>query len=461
MASPNILSELSNTLSSGSRILSDQKSPDFVSSLQRWSDYGLQVPSAIIQPASEQDIVLTVQTLLKASIPFVLATGGNSRYSTIDQHGVVLDLGRYKGVDVDAAKNLATVKGGTLMKELQLALHPHKQLAAVGNANTLGVIPYYIGGGTTHYKPFVGFAAENIIAAKLITAKGELVEVSEAQHPELLWGVRGAGQFLGLVTELTIRTYPYSRLGNDQGQRMCGTYVFLPHQADAVGAALQPILESKEYITAGHVVVGMAPPDMKHQVLMVAPEVFASADEATKLLQPLSDLGPIMQALQPSTFDKHSDHLDYLCAKGDFKRVTQIGLAGWTTENLTDLIKLHSELVSTCPDAVMSAFSFQWNTPSKIERSGNTSFGLEDVDYWLNLTSWYKNEANHGTVEDITNRAQAAVRSGVDEQDYISYTNIGREDPITYRYKGVDRLEKLKALKKQWDPAGIFTTEFL
>lgn len=127
----------------------------------------------------------------------------------------------------------------------------------------------------------------------------------------------------------------------------------------------------------------MAPPDMKHQILLVAPEFFASADEAAKILQPLSDLGPIMQALVLSTFDKHSDHLDYLCAKGDFKRVTQIGMKGWTAKNLDDLIKLYSELVSTCPDAIMSAFSFQWNTPCKIEQPRNTSFGLEDVDHWL------------------------------------------------------------------------------
>lgn len=256
-------------------------------------------------------------------------------------------------------------------------------MLAIGNANTVGVIPYSIGGGTTHYKPFVGFAAENILAAKLITAKGELVEVSETQHPDLLWGIRGAGQFLGLVTELTIRTYPYSILGNDQGQRMCGMYMFPPQQVDAVSAALQSILENKEYITAGHVLVAMAPPDFKHQVLMVAPEVFASANEAAKLLQPLSELGPIMQALVPSTFDKHSDQMEYLCAKGDFKRLAQLGLAGWSTENLKDLIKIHSELVSACPDAVMSAFSFQWNTPCKIDRSNNTSFGLENVDHWL------------------------------------------------------------------------------
>lgn len=78
-----------------------------------------------------------------------------------------------------------------------------------------------------------------------------------------------------------------------------------------------------------------------------------------------------------------------------------------------------------------------------------------------NLTSWYKDEANHSTVENITNKARGAMRKGVEEQDYISYTNIGREDLIIYRYKGVDRLEKLKALKKEWDPAGVFTTEFL
>lgn len=89
--------------------------------------------------------------------------------------------------------------------------------------------------------------------------------------------------------------------------------------------------------------------------------------------------------------------------------------------------------------------------------------GFEMVKLILhrNLTSWYKSEANHSTVEDITNRAQASVRKGSEEQDYISYTNVGREDPIEYRYKGVNRLEKLKALKKEWDPTGIFTAELL
>jgi hypothetical protein len=53
------------------------------------------------------------------------------------------------------------------------------------------------------------------------------------------------------------------------------------------------------------------------------------------------------------------------------------------------------------------------------------------------------------------------MRRGVEEQEFISYTNTNREGPISYRYKGADRIERLKALKKQWDPTGVFTTQLL
>lgn len=53
------------------------------------------------------------------------------------------------------------------------------------------------------------------------------------------------------------------------------------------------------------------------------------------------------------------------------------------------------------------------------------------------------------------------MRVGMDEKDFITYANCGREDPIEYRYKGVERLERLKSLKKKFDPLGVFTKELL
>ncbi|KAL9617932.1 MAG: hypothetical protein Q9160_007298 [Pyrenula sp. 1 TL-2023] len=461
MVSQSFLSSLADTLSPSSRVLVDKESPEFAASMKRWSNYGLRIPFGIIQPANEQDAVASVQALIKNSIPFVPASGGHSPWSSIDQDGVILDLSRYKGVDVDLSKNLATIKGGTLMKEFQTALHPHKRFAAVGNGNTVGVIPYYIGGGISTYTPLVGYGSENITSAKIVTAKGDLVEVSESQHPDLFWGLRGAGQFLGFVVELTVKIYPYSLLGNDEGVRMCGTYIFLAQQVDAVCAALQPIMESEKYISAGHFMIVQAPPDFKQQALLVAPQVFCSADEAKALFQPLVDIGPIQQMLNPSTFDVHSDHLDYLCAEGDFKRFTQMGMGSWSTANFKKLIELHTELIEKCPDAAMSGYSVEWHTSCRAKRELDTSFGLENIDYWLNVFSWYKDAANHALVDSMDKKAQFAMRVGTGEANFVSYTNTSRDDPVAYRYKGVDRIKRLQDLKKQWDPTAVFTKELL
>ncbi|KAI1209079.1 FAD-binding domain-containing protein [Annulohypoxylon truncatum] len=459
MASSSFISLLTSKLSSKSKVLGDPTSPDFVASMARWSNLGVKTPFAIVQPATGEDVIKTVREALNAGVPFVPASGGHSPWSTIGKEGIVVDLALYKGVEVYPQRRLATVKGGTLMKDLQSVLHPHKQFTAVGNGSTVGVIPYYLGGGIN--TPFIGFACKNIVSAKFINAQGELIDVSETENPELLWGIRGAGQFLGLVTELTIKTYPYSILGNDNGQRMCGTYIFLPTQLDAVCSALRKIAESSQYVSSGHCMIVQAPPDMKQQVLLVAPQIFCSAEEAAVFFQPLIEIGPVQQALVPSTFEKHSDHLDWICAEGDFKRFNQIGLPSWSTENFKRLAELHAELIASCPDAVRTGYTLEWHTPCKAERQMKSSFGHENVDCWLNLLSWYTDAANHELVRSMDQKAQAAMRAGTQQDDFISYTNTTREDPLEYRYKEADRIEGLKKLKKEFDPTGVFTKELL
>ncbi|KAK8006694.1 FAD binding domain-containing protein [Apiospora marii] len=456
------LAALAAKLSTDAKLLMKPEAAEFKASMERWSDLDVKVPFAIVQPVEEGDIVVSVQIAVQAGIPFVPVSGSHSSWSTIGREGIIIDLSHYKGVSLDTSTHEATVKGGTLMKELQTALHPHKRFTAVGNGNTVGVIPYYLGGGISIYTPLIGYGSENIIAAKLVTAKGELVTVSATENPELLWALRGAGQFFGLVTELTIKTYPYSLLGNDDGQRMCGSYIFSPEKTDEVCAALENIFQNNQYASAGHFMVVQAPPELKDQVLLVAPQVFCSADEAAKLFQPLVDVGPLQQGLFPSTFDKHSDQLDWVCAKGDFKRFTQNGLPdGWNRDHFKKLAQLHAELVANCPDAVRSGYTVEWHSPCKAHREPETSFGHEKVDFWLNVLSWYTDTANHEFVAAMDKKAQDATRAGTHEEAFVSYTNSSREDPLEYRYKGAERIAKLKALKKQYDPTGVFTKQLL
>ena len=79
---------------------------------------------------------LQVREAIKASIPFVPASGGHSPWSTIGKDGFILDLSLYKHAVVDSSRNTVTVKGGLLMKELQIALSKERQFTSI-NRSTL------------------------------------------------------------------------------------------------------------------------------------------------------------------------------------------------------------------------------------------------------------------------------------------------------------------------------------
>jgi FAD/FMN-containing dehydrogenase len=48
---------------------------------------------------------------------------------------------------------------------------------------------------------------DNLLSAQLTIATGEIITVSNTSNPELFWGLRGAGQNFGIITEATYRIY--------------------------------------------------------------------------------------------------------------------------------------------------------------------------------------------------------------------------------------------------------------
>lgn len=54
---------LNGRISNESRILTDPQDAEFRVSLERWSNFDLKVPGAIIKPVSEADVVLTVSII--------------------------------------------------------------------------------------------------------------------------------------------------------------------------------------------------------------------------------------------------------------------------------------------------------------------------------------------------------------------------------------------------------------
>ena len=56
--------------------------------------------------------------MIKEKIPFVVKSGGNSPWSTIDSSGLIIDLSLMKNFTVDMARETATIQPGVLSKDI-------------------------------------------------------------------------------------------------------------------------------------------------------------------------------------------------------------------------------------------------------------------------------------------------------------------------------------------------------
>ena len=103
----------------------------------------------------------------------------------------------------------------------------------------VGVTGYVLGGGSAITNSITGFGSDQILSARLVTAKGELLQINQETQPDLLWALRGAGHFFGLVTELVVKAYPSSLLGTRDGTIWAGAFVFPLDRAKEIAAVMK------------------------------------------------------------------------------------------------------------------------------------------------------------------------------------------------------------------------------
>jgi FAD/FMN-containing dehydrogenase len=78
--------------------------------------------------------------------------------------------------------------------------------------STTGIAGLTLGGGLGWLMGKHGLAADNLIAAEVVTAAGDVVRASGDENRELYWGLRGGGGNFGVVTWLEYALHPVGRV---------------------------------------------------------------------------------------------------------------------------------------------------------------------------------------------------------------------------------------------------------
>jgi FAD/FMN-containing dehydrogenase len=68
------------------------------------------------------------------------------------------------------------------------------------------------GGGIGFMVRKYGLAIDNLLAAEVVTAQGNIVTASAEEHPDLFWAIRGGGGNAGIVTEFVFCLAPVGQI---------------------------------------------------------------------------------------------------------------------------------------------------------------------------------------------------------------------------------------------------------
>lgn len=166
-------------------------------------------PAMIACCAGEDDVVWCVRVAREYGIPLSVRAGGHSPagHSVVDG-GLLIDLSLMKNIRIDVESRLAVVETGARWNLLDRTTDLHGLAAVGGHQLQVGVSGLVLVGGWGPLSRLHGLATDNLIRGRVVGADGNIHTVSESEHPELLWALRGAGAgHFGVVTSLELRLH--------------------------------------------------------------------------------------------------------------------------------------------------------------------------------------------------------------------------------------------------------------
>lgn len=167
-------------------------------------------PAYVLRPKSTRDVQIAVRFAADAGLLLAVRGGGHSfsGFGTNDS-GVVIDLGHLASVEIiDKERHLVRIGGGATWGQVSAALAPHGLAISSGDTKSVGVGGLTLTGGIGWKVRKYGLALDNVVAAELVTAGGEIVHASADENPELFWAIRGGGGNFGIVTAFQFVAHP-------------------------------------------------------------------------------------------------------------------------------------------------------------------------------------------------------------------------------------------------------------
>lgn len=165
-------------------------------------------PAVIARCIGVADVVDAIEFAFLHKLEIAVRGGGhNVAGRAVCDDGMMIDLSLMKGTWVDSRSRRIRVQSGVTWGEFNRATQLHGLAATGGAISSTGVAGLTLGGGFGYLMGKLGLTIDNLHAAELVTATGEVLRASSDDNDELFWGLRGGGGNFGVVTGFEFDLY--------------------------------------------------------------------------------------------------------------------------------------------------------------------------------------------------------------------------------------------------------------
>jgi FAD/FMN-containing dehydrogenase len=405
-------------------------------------------PAAIIRVADATDVARVVSFARQSGLELAVRSGGHSIAGhSVTHGGIVLDLRDLRALDIDPQQRIAWAQTGLTAGEYTTAAHAHGLATGFGDTGSVGIGGITLGGGIGYLVRKHGLTIDDLLAAELVTADGQLLHVDADHHPDLFWAIRGGGGNFGVATRFQLRLHPVDTI--------VGGMLLLPATPEVIAAFVAEAEAAPEELSTIAGVLPapplpLVPPEQHGRLVIMATLAYAGAvEDGQRAVAPLRALAtPIADLVRPMPYpgiyppEEEGFHPTAVLRTIFVDRIDRR-----VAETIVDHLQASDASLRVAQLRVLGGA--MGRVPADA-----TAFAHRRSRIMVNVTALYNGPADRAVREAWVEEFAAALRQG-DAGAYVNFLAAEDQARVRQAYPG-RTWDRLAAIKRRWDPTNLF-----
>lgn len=414
-------------------------------------------PDAIVYCKNTQDVQNAVKWAFCKNVPVRIRSGGHHHEGFSTGKGLVIDVSKMKKVEIDHQTNIATIQPGITGGELYQYLFKEGLTQVGGTCAEVGISGLVLTGGMGPLLRHYGLTCDTLISLEMVNAKGEIIKATkDNEYKDLFWACQGGGGGnFGVVTSIVLQTYPAKKViwfnigwdWNQPFEEVINTWQDLFSNGDKKWFSHIDIW-AKQF-PAGK---------LKKQPLKVLGVYYGSLEDAKK------DLSPFLKIGNPS--EQTIELVDWVQAIKNFEDATAVFLTdkpeykssgAYAMKPLPkEAVKIIVDTLETSHSPLLNVLLFSMGGVSADKKPTDSAYFYRKATFFLDYSiQWLNPNEDKNQIAELD--ALRAKLLPYTEGDYIGNPDRSLKDYLKV-YFG-DNVERLKCIKKKYDPNNLFQFE--